>query len=394
MAYLIRQFVPVTMLVMSLSGVHAGPLPDWSTHNGNASHTGYVDVVLNPVDFKPQWTAKLPSTFDGYNTAATGAGAAYVSSKGRYQIGHLYALELKSGKVRWVKEFRGKSGEGVYSLTAAAYSSGGAYVTTGGHEDAALWRYEAATGGLQFSAPIASQAEDYLAPTPFGKFTYINGGEYGGAYSFESKSGIAAWFKQLPQYDSWTPAVDAKNVYAYTTQLDIIDRSSGEIVKSIPDRRFNWIGYSVGNAPAIGSNNNIVVTQANRLVSFDLLGDRVAWERPVGPDGELVGQVTLAHGTIYHVRGNAVALRNESDGQLIRNWRVPGGGLVKSNVLATNNMFFVSTTKGTFAANINGEPGYLWQHKAQGQLSLSSEGLLIITANEGTVTAIKLLPNT
>lgn len=392
MPFRTKPTVGTLLLSIYVSSTHAGPLPDWSTHNGNASHTGYVNVTLNPADFKPHWVYKLPSTWDGYHTAATGAGAAYISSKGRYQVAHLHAIDLRTGKARWVQEFPGKSGEGVYSITAAAYSSGGAYVTTGGYGDAALWRYDSASGTVQFQSPIGAQAEEYLAPTPFGKFVYINGGEYGGAYSIHSKSGAQAWFKQLAQYDNWTPAVDAKYVYAYTTQLDVIDRSTGEVKKSIPDRRFNWNGYSVGNAPVLGTNNQLFVTQANRLIKFDLESDRVAWERPVGPETEVAGQLTLSNGQIYHGRGNAISIRSETDGRLVRNWYVPGGGLIKSNVLAVSNMFFVSTTEGTFAVNLHGEPGYLWKHKAQGQISLSSEGILIITSNEGTVTAIKTLP--
>lgn len=278
-------------------------------------------------------------------------------------------------------------------MNAPAYKNGMAYVSTGGHEDAALWGYDAATGEQVFRAPIAAQWETYYAPTPFGESLYMNGGYYGGAYSFDSRGGQQKWFVNQPQYDHWTPAVDSQYVYAYTTELQLLNRKTGALAAVIPDPNFDWWGYSVGCAPVLGSQRNVLVTQAHRMVSFDLDKRAVAWEVPVTGGYYEMNQLSLADGTIYYGQGDKVEIRGENDGQLLSTWAVPNGGSVESTIVLTKNLFIVSTSSGTYAVSRKSPTGFRWHIKAHGQLSLSREGMLVIVASDGTVTGVQTRKN-
>jgi outer membrane protein assembly factor BamB len=364
-------------------------LPDWATHNGNAQHTGYVPMSTKPSTFQVKWTKKLPVT-GGLNIAATGGGNAYVSNTVWFATGYLFALSLVDGSVRWSHEYTSPTYGGIPIMNAPAYHNGMAYVSTGGHEDAALWGYDATTGVQAFRAQISAQWETYYAPTPLTNTLYMNGGSYGGAYGFIARDGATRFFTGLPQYDHWTPAVDDSYVYAYTTQLDILDRRTGVIVKTISDPNFEWWGYSVGCAPVIGDRRDIIVVNAHRMVSFNLDTHSISWVQAVDAGYYDLNQLSLANGTIYYGSGNTVSMRDEADGHLLSNWIAPNGATVESTVVVTSNMFFVSTSGGTYAVDRKNPTGYRWQTAAHGQLSLSREGVLLISGTDGVVTAIQV----
>jgi hypothetical protein len=92
------------------------------------------------------------------------------------------------------------------------------------------------------------------------------------------------------------------------------------------------------HSPALGSMDNLLATQKNRLVSFDLQGRSVGWQRLAG----FTGNVTVADGHLYVVSHGQVEARAESDGALQWVW-VPPAGKVESNLIAVNNLLFVST---------------------------------------------------
>ena len=372
------------------AAAHAAGPGDWTTHNANESHTGYVPMSTTPSKFSVLWSTQLATSGTGMNPPATGDGRAYVSDQVWFQTGHFYALNLADGTVQWSQQYTSPTYGGIPIMNAPAFRQGVAYVSTGGQGDAALWAYDAATGTQKFRAQIDAQWETYYAPTPGGSGLFMNGGTYGGAYDFNARTGARTWFAQLPQYDHWTPAVDDSYVYAYTTQLDIIDRKTGQIASSIADPNFAWWGYSVGCGPVLGSRQNVIVTQNQRLVSFDLASHTVAWETSVPTGYYELNQPSLADGTIYYGKGSTVYLLDEADGHLVGTWTVPNGGSVESTVVVSKNQFFVSTSTGTYAVNRKNPGGSTRQVAAHGQLALSKEGVLVIAATDGTVTGVSV----
>ena len=97
-----------------------------------------------------------------------------------------------------------------YSVNPPAYANGKVYIQTGKGTSSPppyLTAYNGKSGTMVFQSTFAAQWENYLAPTPYGGNIYINGGYYGGMYSFNGSSGSQNWFANVPQYDGWTPAM-------------------------------------------------------------------------------------------------------------------------------------------------------------------------------------------
>lgn len=376
----------------TLSVAAAQAVPDWVTLNGNAAHTGYVPITISLSGAKVLWTTQLPlDDAAGVNPPVTGGGQAYVSTNASFGTGHFTALSLTDGRVQWQHTYNSDSYGGIPSLHAPAFKQGMAYVSTGGVVDAALWGYDAATGELRFRAPIEAQWETYYSPTPQGDGLYMNGGTFGGAYGFDAVSGATQWFASLPQYDHWTPATDDKFVYAYTSQLDVISRKSGKVVATIPDPGHDGSSYEVGCAPVLGSLRNVIVTQNQRMLSFDLVRRTVAWETFVPTVYRAMNQLSLADGTIYYGNGSTVYLRDEATGSSLGAWTVPDGGFfLAGSIVVTRNAFIVSATNGTYIvsrADLTRPARHLAAH---GKLALSRQGVLVIAGSDGTITGVQL----
>jgi outer membrane protein assembly factor BamB len=333
-------------------------------------------MVTDSLKFRVKWTTKLHK--GRLNIAATGGGNAYMS-----QGGHFTALSLADGSILWSHRLVYDNGW-VPTAYAPAFHDGVASLTTSG---ARLWGFDAATGKHKFFSPIAAQYGTYLAPTPFADSLYVNGGEYGGAYAFNARHGDERWFTRLEQYENWTPAVDNDNAYAYTDRLHVLDRNTGVIVKTIEDAGHESWG-DVNCAPVLGDLGNVLVTNAHRLVSFDVESNTINWVEPVEAGYRELNQISLHGGLIYYGKGNKVTVRSEANGHLVTTWSAPMGAIIESTVILTKNHFFVSTSRGTYAVDRKRTHTLQWSTSAHGQLALSREGILVITSVDGVVTAV------
>lgn len=346
-------------------------------------------MSLNPEKFSQAWQVRLDSATGSFNVPATGAGRVFISNKPNSAIGILTTVNLSTGATEWTKTIAGAftGGGFLHSIHSPAYAKGMVYVSTGGHTDAALWGFDVATGTQKFRAPISAQWETYYSPTPFGDSLYMNGGSYGGAYSFNARTGTQNWFASLPQYDEWTPAVDENYVYTYTTKLDVLDRKTGALAYSIADTGFDWRGYSVGCAPVLGGMSDIIVTQYNRLIAFDLNTRSVKWQTPISVNYSEMNQPSVADGRVYYANGGYLSVFNQADGSLLST--VPLQGTAESTVILTKTVGFISTSGGTYAFKRKNPTKTVWSTPAHGQLALSKEGMLVIVGADGTVTGIK-----
>lgn len=261
------------------------------------------------------------------------------------------------------------------------------YVTTGGHEDSFLWSFDANDGTVLFRSAYANQWSRYYAPAIVGQTVYMAGGSYGGMYAFSATDGQQLWFTSTNQYDEWAPAVSDGRVYAYTgdysPKLTVADAATGSVLYEIADPGFQWDGWSMGVTPVLGSADNVLVTQGGRLLSFDLRGRSIAWERT----GSFRGNVTVAGGVLY-VNNRQIEARAESDGSLLWVW-IPPHGEPQGTIIVTDNLLFTSTADRTYALDL-GARRQVWSYPMAGQLALSSQGKLFIAASDGRLAAIGL----
>jgi outer membrane protein assembly factor BamB len=355
---------------------------DWSGFQGNAAHTGFVPVALEPAKFTVRWKYEAPSV-NGFQLTisdiATSAGRLYFSTRnfwedGRFPGHDLYVFNEHDGTQLWAHDFGNLTTPGT---NPPGVANGKVYVSAGSHESAAMFAFDAANGTLLFSAPGASQWEHYLAPVVVGGSVYSEGGTYGGMFAFDADTGVRQWFTPLLQISDWTPAVDADNAYVFMDNaLEIIDRRTGARVRRIPGP-LNSSG--MGATPLIASPGNVIGTGSN-LASFDTAKGEMRWTvRERFHEG-----TAYDNGEIFVLSADFLALevRNETDGRLLWSWAQPAPiADWRGNILLTQNLVFVSTDNATFAIDRTTHET-VWTQPFSGKLTLSANGVLYI--NSGT----------
>jgi hypothetical protein len=371
-------------------------VPDWSTFQGNAAHTGMVPVDLNPDQFTTRWTKTITAMFglnNNFNlaTVAAGNGLFYLAG------GNLLTASRESdGSTVWQYDFSGLTHP---STNPPAVDGGTVYIAAGQSSSTYLFAFDAAGGTQVFRSLMSSQFEHYLAPTVGTHGVYTNAGTYGGAYGFDA-TGTQLFFAGLDQQDNWTPAVDSTAIYAYTgSSLSVIDPLTGSIVGTIPDPTFTNYIYAIGGSPVLGAAHSVfAAAYGNSLLNGGAIGNRLLHfnTEAMTLDWSIAGvyPTTPAYdtGVVFVANNNPLRLeaRSETDGSLLWNWVPPASGdlVFKSEVLLTNNLIFVSTDRSTYAID-RSTHHQVWSYPVSGSLALSQNGILYLEAG-GQLSAINV----
>ena len=364
-------------------------VPDWSTFQGNAAHTGLVDAEVDPDQFTMRWKIPGNSVWNGFGqlkaNLATASGLFYVVSSDYLDSGVLYARRESDGSEAWRYDFTGMT---YPSANPAAVANGVVYLAAGHQDETYMYALNATTGEIVYRAGMASQWEGYLAPTvgPNGML-YANAGTYGGLYGFDPM-GSRLFFAPQAQTSNWTPAVDETGVYAYTGHLRVHDPLTGAMLHEIADPTFTNYVYEIGGAPVLGAPGSVFAANytnavlnggaiGNTLINFRIDTNSIGWQQA----GVYPTTPAYKDGVVYAVNQNPLRLeaRAEADGALLWWWTPsnPADTLFVSEVLLTRNLAFVSTTRATYGIDLATHRP-VFSFPASGKLALSANGVLYI----------------
>lgn len=376
--------IPYDITARNLTTLSAWPgIANWEMYQGNAAHTAFVPVTIDVASIIPRWTWSFPVS--SYSTqmspVSVSANQIYVESS---KV--LYALNENDRAQLWSRDF-----SALNALNPPSATNGSVYIATSGHQDTFMWKLAAADGTVQFKTPFSAQWENYLSPTIDSGVVFTDGGGYGGMYAFNAADGSQKFYAGLQQFDGWTPAVDANYAYAYIggqtagtpAQLNLINRTTGALVVSIPDTTYSWAGYTMNSAPVLGAAGSVFAinvgnTSQNVLLNFDTVAKSVKWSMT----GRYAGNPAYTNGEIFATNTSPLRLevRAEFDGAVKWSWTpnlVAETGFV-GDVLVTNNLVFVSTNVATYAISRSTHAA-VWSFPKPGRLALSSNGVLYIT---------------
>jgi outer membrane protein assembly factor BamB len=378
--------VPLKVSVKSPTNLTAlvpvAGLGAWSTYQGNAAHTGFVPASFDVAKFSRRWNIPAGSNYSQpLDGAASDNGIVFVTRTDATGSADVVALSEATGKEVW-RTSLGK----IHHVNAPAAGNGQVYVTTTGHEDTFMWMFDQRNGTLLSKTSMSSQWENYMAPTVVGTDVYTESGYYGGMSKFSSVSGSLTWWANLPQYDSWTPAVDARYAYGYMSgQLNAVDVATGTDHWTVADPENSWAGYM--GAPVVLTNDLAFVANGGRVMAFDLAKHTRAWS----VTGTVTGQPAFGNGTLYVLNANGTVLeaRAPADGKL--QWTSESlGSNFFTRVIVTRNLAFVSSESRTVAIDL-GTHKAVWSYPLGGDLSISSNGVLyILGTNGGALAAVNL----
>jgi outer membrane protein assembly factor BamB len=383
-------------------------VPDWQTHQGNAGHTGFVPVTLDPGRFAYAWEWRRSSsgTLGFINAVVTDASRVFVTDDEYFgTVTSLYALNEADGLLAWRRDFVNAP-----ALNPPAVANGTVYAATTGHEATFLWAFRASDGAPVFKSAFAGQWPHVLAPTVKDGRVFTNGGYYGGGvYGFDATSGASLWSSFSGDDDMSTPAVDASNAYHYSgTSLEVYSVATGARVASIADPQVFDRGYSYHGSPVLGSPDNILAFsggafsgrasssveqyESRLLANFSLNDQALRWRS----SHAYLTAPAVANGVVYAARNNPKSLDalDERTGQVLWSWTGTAADTeFHRNVLVTNNLVFVSTDRAVHAIDLSTRQS-VWSYPAPGMLALSAAGTLYIVegAREptGRLIAIRL----
>jgi outer membrane protein assembly factor BamB len=357
----------------------------WPMFQANARHTGYLPVSLAPATFRLAWQKALSGL--PLNPVAAGEGKVFATVLTYFSdTTHLFALSSRDGATLWSKRFTGEP-PGIFSVNPPSFAYGNVYVQTGDHSnDTWLRAFDGTTGEPVFQSPHEAQWERYYAPTLYDGKAYVNGGTYGGMYAFDAYSGARLWYTSLPQYDQWTPAVDADRVYAYVGEyspgLYVKDRLTGVPAPNfVPDPSFEWDGWSMDLAPVLGAHGDVVAIHDGRLISFDPASATIGWQ----VQSEFAGQPSIARDRIYAIDGGKLVVLDEVTHAKLWSWTPPSGALA-GPMIVTDTHLLASTADATYAVDLVSQQS-VWSHPVAGHLALA-DGMLYIASADGSLTAI------
>lgn len=385
---------------------------DWTTFQGNAAHTGFVDVQLDPSHFSQIWTWSRPGgdpePIGGINSVATGSGKVFVAKDIYGGQGSLYALNEADGTLAWTYDLGPMSSEG-----PPAYANGIVYVpSTDNSENCAIWAVDAAHGTYQFTMPSTCQWSNFFAPTVLGG-SVVHTSQAGFVYNYSSVTGARQWLMPAGASDQTTPAADARYVYQYGASsgnpaLEVFDIVTGTPVASIVDPFSATISGSMFSAPMLGASGNAIVFSDGALggqaassseqwsdrvlVNYNVTARSYAWRTA----NAYHTHPAIANGVIYAGRNVPVALDafSETDGHVLWSWIPPAGNSsFHRNIVVTRNLVFVSTDTNVFAIDLNTHLP-VWQYPKPGMLAISANSILYIVTgdrlSDGNLVAIKL----
>jgi hypothetical protein len=374
--------------VLCLANATAEKPGTWPMFQANARHTGYISTSVEPASFRLKWQQTVGTGLP-LNPVAAGDGKVFVTLLTYFNnVPTFFALRASDGATLWSKSFGS-----VFSVNPPSYAYGNVYLQTGDSAtDTWLYGFDGDTGNQMFKAPHGAQWERYFAPTIYDGKVYVNGGAYGGMYGFDAYSGDQLWFaSNLPQYDQWTPAVDADRAYSYAGEyspgLYAETRATGTPSFFVADPNFDWNGWSMDLAPVLGDHDDIIAIHNGRLISFDTASHTIRWEVVA----QYAGQPSLAHDRIYAIDGGRLRVLDEITHAEIWSWQ-PAEGSLAGPMIVTDRHVFASTGVNVYAVDLTTRQP-VWSYPVGGQLAIA-DNTLYVTGQDGKLTAFAGSPAT
>jgi outer membrane protein assembly factor BamB len=349
----------------------------WSTHQGNNRHDGYVPVILDTTALSEIWNRNFSGDdIDDFNQVASDSGVVWATTYLRSRAQSLLAIDGLTGDTIWSYVFDHDS-----DVTAPSLVDGDVYVQT----DEFVYGFRGLTGKQKTRIPFRTEPQVLAAPAVKGGKLYSFAGYDGGTASISTSGKKVIWTHELRTRAGWSPVVKDNRVIFYgNTGLSVLNRTTGNARYVIPDLTRSVSGSRIQPSPVLDAFGNVIVTQHNRVIYFDLESRSIAWETRLGT-GDL-SQATLANGVVYVVaQGDLVAL-DANDGSEL--WRWTPNSPASGQMLATVDHVVLGLENRTVAFNIRTQK-VDWKYPLSGELALGNDGILYISGDSSRIAAIR-----
>ncbi|QGX39854.1 hypothetical protein E2H98_09365 [Permianibacter aggregans] len=348
----------------------------WNTHQGNASHNGYVPLELDSTQFSLRWSKQFSDVYEGKQVAT--ADASIIVSLAN--VNRLVVLDAIDGNERW------SFSQPNHWITPPATSGNTVYLSASDGGSLQLKGFSVADGSNVFSTTHNGYFGSYIAPTVHDGSVFQPAWGVG-LYRFDASNGSQQWVSNVESYNSLAVAVDDNYVYRYVSgnsdALKVYNRSSGAIEFTIADPDYQHFG-SYGQDSTVLGHDAVYAINSGRVIKFDTKTRRIAWSVA----GSHSGQPTVANETVFVIEnGTLKALDIRTGNELWRHSATDSYGTYYGNIVATRNLVFVRNSMGVSAINRQTHQR-VWTYPEAGELAISNEGAIIISGYNGKITVI------
>ena len=280
--------------------------PGWSPEATNTRLQAAADAGLTAADVPRlalKWAFGFPDASVAWSQPTVAAGRVFVGS----QNGTVYALDARTGCIRWTYAARGGVRTAIVVGPAAGSAPGGAYF---GDTAANVYAVDAETGREVW----VRKADDHPLARVTGSPTLHEGRLYVGVSSYEESQGAD------PQYGCCT----------FRGSVSALDAASGAVIWKTPliadplQRRGTstagvalWgpSGSAVWSAPTIDASRRLVYVatgnaysgppppSSNAVVALDLASGAVRWTRQITPGDVYVSNCRAGNPNCPEVNG-------------------------------------------------------------------------------------------
>lgn len=388
--------VPYSVTVRSASNLtpltRISGAPEWTQEQGNAQHSGYVPITLDPSKFMRRWrwerTFGAPSGNFVFNVVTD-------SNRVFYADQTLSSVGRNSSTAIALQEENGQQSEVGYDVTSNLATNNGHLIFTGTvppYYVRSLNIVNSADGGAVFNYPLPSpggQAASNGSITVVDNKIYAEVGVFSAVNGASVSSGMPATFQPLAMTNSFA--------YGFRPTEFIGVPTNGIGSFSLSDQ-----GITGWDMPILGMQNNAIAfispnvapsgdgTFSNvngYLRSYNLTSKAISWDVPVV--GQNVYTPAVANGVVYIVNGNSLEARSELTGALLWNWKPSGDSFphIRSNIVAANNLIFIGLANKVYAIDAS-------SHQTVWSESMSSIGEDYVSGSSYTMASnLAISPN-
>ena len=285
--------------------------------------------------------------------------------------GHLYALELISGKLRWAFAANGEI------KSSAAVAAGRLFF---GDESGRFYALDAVTGQLLWTfdaeGAITSSAHPWGDRVVFG--SYDNR-----IYCLAATDGELVWKTETEGYVHGTPAIFDSTVVTVgcdglLRRIRMADGGEAGLVD---------VGTYVAASCAIDESNVAFFgTFGNQVLAVDLLTEKIVWRyqhptrhQPFYASAALAGEIVAVAGRDRTVHGI-----DRKTG--LAHWLFDAGARVDSSPVISGKRLFFGSSKGIIHALDVGDGAEVWRYDTGGTFVASAavaQGRLVIGSEDG-----------
>lgn len=401
------------MLVSILSALSISAHADgvWTSIQGNAAHTGYVNVKTDPANFHLLWTKQLyenDQTID--DGASLGADMVTTDKLAYLDINYSYFVPARKEEMvgdRYLMAVKPETGETVWLIkrdptqfhTSLAYGNNKilSYRELYGNKGVDVIQLE--TGQLDFTIPIPYASGGYQADgllVDHGKmypsFTKNNYTECM-LYSLDAGTGKIDWTSTLTSEASYSASMAVATpdyiVYKAVGGISVYDKKTGKFKFKITDNKFYDTNSVSGHfaVPVYDAKNNVVYVCFRYapygqyvVAAFDLTAQNIKWMSAFNTG---IGFPALADNEIYIIgyADKALVLQSmdTATGKINWTWAPESDEMLSrlSFPIVTKDLVFINGRNKILAISRKTHQK-VWEFDGSGKLALDKHTLYIL----------------